>query len=147
MFSTALAAVLLTAAPSTCPLSQSVYRDVNGQGFALVWGEAIADLASSKATLQISYDGERLYHWSLTQASGYGTISLGSLDSDPLTTALTLTFFDSELADATPRFFEAELPAPTYAFIAGLGRDDYYERRGEDPLVGETLWRFDHCQS
>ncbi|NJN20931.1 MAG: hypothetical protein HC812_06700 [Leptolyngbya sp. RL_3_1] len=147
-----LATNLLQSHPSTplvCPLSQSIYRDSNGQGFELVWRAETTNFSASKATLQISRGDELLHHLDLTQASGYGTISLSSLDLEQtqVATVLTLVFFDETLADATPLFFEPDLPAPTYAFIARLGRYDYYQRRGDGLLVGETLWIFDRCQS
>jgi hypothetical protein len=147
-----LAADLKSADPITplaCPLSQSIYRDGNGQGFELVWSAETTNFSSSKATLQISQGDTSLHHLDLTQSSVYGTIFLSPLDqgSTPLAAPLTLVFFDQALADATPLFFEADLPAPTYAFIAGFGQYDFYQRRGEGPLVGETLWILERCQA
>jgi hypothetical protein len=143
--------LLATAVPAlaTCPLSESVYRDVSGQGFELSWHDPLPDRASSKATLYIHRDGEPLYHLTLTQASGYGTISLAVLNADltPVNTpAFTLNFFDADLDNANPLFFEADIPAPAYTFITGLGRYDYTQRRGDEPLLGETMWVRDRCE-
>lgn len=142
--------LLVSTAPAlaSCPLHASIYRDVGNQGFELMWQEGIPQQASSKATLHIRLNDESLYHLDLTQASGYGTLFLTVLDRDraPVQVPnLTLNFFDDTLLNANPYFFDLEQPAPTYAFITGLGSHDYYQRRGEDMLVGETLWVFDRC--
>ncbi|MDA0269118.1 MAG: hypothetical protein O3A14_19720 [Cyanobacteria bacterium] len=147
-----LAISLFLASPRptlACPLSHSLYRDSSGQDFELTWQAPIRDRASSQATLQIRHGDDLLYHLDLTQASGYGTIFLRLLDpsrelqGDPL----TLNFFDETLADANPLFFELAQPAPTYVFIPGLGSYDYYQRRGEGPLLGEVMWIFERCQT
>jgi hypothetical protein len=147
----AVSVLLASAAPAlaTCPLSESVYRDASGQGFELSWHDPLPDRASSKATLHIHRDGELLYHLTLTQASGYGTISLAVLNADltPVNTpAFTLNFFDADLGSANPLFFETDLPAPAYTFITGLGRYDYYQRRGDEPLLGDVMWVRDRCE-
>jgi hypothetical protein len=110
--------LLATAVPAlaTCPLSESVYRDVSGQGFELSWHDPLPDRASSKATLHIHRDGELLYHLTLTQASGYGTISLAVLNADltPVNTpAFTLNFFRLLIwATPTPSFSRPTSPPP-----------------------------------
>ncbi len=76
LLSASLLLVSTAAALATCPLHASVYQDVGGQGFELMWQEGIPQQASSKATLHIRLNDEPLYHLDLTQSSGYGTLFL-----------------------------------------------------------------------
>ncbi|MEO0532922.1 MAG: hypothetical protein AAF215_03545 [Cyanobacteria bacterium P01_A01_bin.123] len=141
-----------TSAPATtCPIAQSVYRDVEGQGFELVFSESTNTV--SKATATITHpDQAQLHRFDVTQASGYGSIFLSSIDAagEPLGNgdSLEIYFFDEDFGDATPTFLGDETESPEYTFIAGLGSHDYYSRRGSvtPPLLGDIMWIHDRCQ-
>lgn len=137
--------------PDSCPIGQSVYRDVSGQGIELIFSES-TNLVS-KATAAINHpDNAHLYRFDVTQASGYGSVFLTSIDAEgePMgnSESLGLFFFDVTLGPATPTFWGDEPTAPEYAFIAGLGSHDYYHRRGAiaPPLLTDMMWIHDRCQ-
>lgn len=144
--------------PAPCKIAQSVYRDADGKGFELVFGEPIPETASSKATATITHPKVgQLYNFNVTQSSGYGSISLillnddGALDSHDF----RINFFDQNLVSATPLWFGEETQAPKYAFITALGGHDYYRRKGDFytsrisllvPPLGDVLWVYNRCQ-
>lgn len=144
-----LLAESVPAAP--CRISQSVYRDVDGKGFELVFGappKGSPFLAS--ATLHHSLQ-DPLYRFNLTQANGYGSISLlwrQRPNSKPQ--SFPLNFFSQDFTSATPIIFGREPQAPKYAFITDLGSFDYYQRRGKisdqtPPQIVDTMWVHDRC--
>lgn len=136
-----------------CPISQSVYRDVEGKGFELVFGEPIPEAVTSKATAMITHPQEgQLYYFDLGQSQGYGSIWMGLMAQD---SPFNLNFFDKNLVSANPVWFEADIEAPKYLFITGLGSHDYYYRRSRvyinpiqvpAPLLGDMMWVYHRCQ-
>ena len=145
-----------TVLATPCPISQSIYRDANGEDFELIFGPAIPG-GTADATAMVSHlKQEELYRFEVSQSSGYGRISL--IDVAPkLPTSEdfvwpTLFFFDETLGSDTPLFFEEASEASEYAFIANLGIYDHYSRRDtltEDtpPLLGDVMWVYDRCQT
>ena len=137
-----------------CPIAESVYHDIDGLGFELVFSEGVPDLASSRATAMINHPNQAgLYNFSMTQANGYGSITIGrfSEDGSTIQASYPINFFDDQMRSANPLFLGEELDAPAYAFITGLGSDDFYRRRStaDDtnvPLLGDLIWVFDRCQ-
>lgn len=144
--------------PAPCKISQSVYRDADGKGFELVFGEPIPETASSKATATIIHPkGGQLYNFNVSQSSGYGSISLILIDDNgaPEPRDFRINFFDQNLVSATPLWFGEETQAPKYVFIAELGGHDYYRRRGDFstsrisslvPPLGDMMWVHNRCQ-
>ena len=153
-----LAMVILTksVSASTCQIAQSVYRDADGKGFELVFDAPLPDTGSSDATATIIHSKQgQLYTFNVTQSSGYGSISLISInatnnsweDAD----SFRINFFAQNFKSATPLFLGEEIQAPEYAFIAELGSHDYYTRRGTitentAPFLGDVMWIHDRCQ-
>ena len=85
---------LATPAIANCPIAESVYRDVDGLEFELIFGEGLPDRAASRATVTINHPNQTgLYDFSMTQASGYGSGSLAKTDqpSKPATLSTSLT--------------------------------------------------------
>ncbi len=140
---------------STCQIAQSVYRDADGKGFELVFDAPLPETGSSDATATINHPEQgRLYTFNVTQASGYGSISLVSINAigNSLKDAnsFRINFFGQNFKSATPVFFGEETQAPDYAFIAELGSHDYYTRRGTvteetPPFLGDVMWIHDRC--
>lgn len=143
--------------PAPCKISQSVYRDADGKGFELVFGEPIPGTASSKATATITHPKVgQLYKFDVGQSSGYGSISLGLIDDDSTLEprSFGINFFDRNLVSATPLWLGEETQAPKYAFIARLGGHDYYRRKGDFytsgistlvPPLGDMIWVYNRC--
>jgi hypothetical protein len=142
---------------ASCKISQSVYRDLDGKGFELVFGPRLPGLPGvSQATAIIQHTRQTEVHaFSLTQANGYGSISLSALKST--TNGLeygqrfTINFFDQNLRSASPGVFGREIHAPKYAFISDLGSYDYYTRRemvakGAPPFLKDTAWVYARCR-
>lgn len=134
-----------------CKISQSVYRDTDGKGFELVFGapkNGTPFLAS--ATIQPSQQ-DPLYRFNLTQANGYGSISLlWQPKTKQNSQSFRLNFFSQDLQSATPVIFGREPQAPRYAFITDLGSFDYYQRRGQisdqtPPQIVDMMWVHDRC--
>lgn len=141
-----------SAVASPCKISQSVYRDAEGKGLELVFGSPpqgspfLASVALHHAQKTV------LYQFNLTQANGYGSISLqwrqrpnANLQS------FRLNFFGQDFTSATPGVFGQEPQAPQYAFITDLGSWDYYQRRGKvsnqtPPHLGDVMWVHDRCR-
>ena len=59
-------------------------------------------------------------------------------------TTLNIVVFDRNLK--RDRIFRNEV-APEYAFISGLGSNDYYSNntRNREFLLGDVMWKFDRC--
>jgi hypothetical protein len=143
-----------TPALAGCKISQSIYRDVDGKGFELVFKPATGSGfggAYGTAIIQQAKLG-RLYNFSFTQANGYGSMSLISLKPDGSGFAdgdFGINFFDASLKSPNTSF-NTEANAPKYAFISGLGSHDYYRRRsssGNNLLLKDTMWVYSRCQS
>lgn len=142
-----------SALAAPCKISQSVYRDADGKGFELMFGappKGSPFLAS--ATLRHPQQ-DPLYRFSLTQASGYGAISLMFRQQhSQQVQSFRLNFFSQDLQAATPGVFGQEPQAPKYAFITDLGSFDYYQRRGKisdqtPPQIADMMWVHDRCSS
>ncbi|MBD1848476.1 hypothetical protein [Leptolyngbya sp. FACHB-711] len=147
-------AVALATSPAqpssaTCDLTSSIYRDVGNGGFELEFSSADRSLSGGNvASATLKYpNGSILYTFSLTQAQGYGTVSLiqaGGRDS------FTVNFFNADLTPASWASWRRSA-TPTYLFISGLGTAQYYRERnqvGETvPLLGDVMWKFDRCKS
>lgn len=134
-----------------CKISQSVYRDADGKGFELVFGAPKTGspfLAS--ATIQHSQQ-DPLYRFNLTQANGYGSISLlWQPKTKQQIQSFRLNFFCQDFKSATPVIFGREPQAPKYAFITDLGSFDYYQRRSRisdqtPPQIVDMMWVHDRC--
>jgi len=144
-------AELASAAP--CPIAQSVYRDAEGKGFELVFGEPLPNsVTSATATITYPQAGE-VYSFTVGQSQGYGTIYMGLIEDEPF---FTVNFFDQNLISANPLWLGEETQAPKYIFMTGLGSYDYYFRRHEiysyelspvAPLLGEIMWVYHRCQA
>ena len=133
-----------------CPLIQSIYRDVSGKGFELVFGPPLTKkIYPASAVIQHVQAG-KLYEFDVSQSSGYGSVWLGTLKqlSSGRLKSFWITFFDQDLQEATPLWFREAKKAPQYAVIAELGSYDYYQRHGtkNPPLIGDVMWKFDRCQ-
>ena len=142
------------ATSETCPISNSIYRDANGQGFELVFGLPPIDSAVQGTAVINHPQQAQLYQFRVLQSSGYGTVSLWDQDLEQPENdhGFWMAFFDHDLASATPLYLGEETAAPQYAVVAGLGSHDYYRRWGtitEDtpPLLGDVMWIRDRCQS
>lgn len=136
-----------------CKISQSVYRDTDGKGFELVFG-APPPGSPFLASVTLHHTQQKLlYRFNLTQANGYGSISLLWRQSpDQKGQSFPLNFFSQDFKAATPVIFGREEQAPTYAFITGLGRFDYYQRRGQisghtPPQMVDMMWVHSRCLS
>lgn len=145
---------ILTIAKATvaesCAIAQSIYRDVNGKGFQLMFSLPPAGSAiHARATLYHPQQGQ-LYQFNVTQTSGYGSIWLSEVaNRAERDRGLWITFFDQNLQSATPTILGEETQAPQYAMISELGSFDYYKRRGKqnnEVLLQDTLWIHDRCQ-
>lgn len=150
--------VLLLTPPvsaASCKISQSVYRDAEGHGFELVFGDSLPGVGGSRATATIRHSTQgQLYHFNVTQANGYGSISLLTINATSngleFRDGFGIYFFDQELKSAMG-ILGREQQAPQYAFIPGLGSHDYYRRRmtntNESTLfLSDTMWIHDRCQ-
>jgi hypothetical protein len=139
-----------------CKINQSIYRDADGKGFELVFGAPIPGTGSSHATATIRHPKQgNLYNFNVTQASGYGSISLLAITSTEkslkYSDRLGINFFDPGFRSATPLVLGQEAQAPEYAFIYGIGSYDYYKRRGSvsektAPFLGDVMWIHNRCQ-
>ena len=136
-----------------CPISDSIYRDANGQGFELVFGPPPVGSAVHGTAVIDHPQQAQLYQFRMFQSSGYGTVWLWDKDPDQPDNdwRFWIAFFDQDLASATPLYLGAETEAPQYAVVAGLGSHDHYQRRGSvteetPPLLGDTMWIRDRCQ-
>lgn len=137
-----------------CKISQSIYRDANSQGFELVFGPPVAG-TPFLATATINHpQHSQLHRFHLTQANGYGSISLliRTAGQQPKQNhqGFRLNFFNQDSKSATPGVFGRESEAPQYAFITDLGSFDYYQRRGQitgstPPAMRDNLWIHDRC--
>lgn len=166
----ALAMVTLPMQPAsaditTCPIAQSVYRDLDRGEFELVFGAPLPNTGSSDATVSIHHlthpNPEPLYRFNMTQSSGYGSIFLVRIDANETdadgtdweaVNSLRVNFFDQDLRSANPLFLGDETEPPKYLFITGLGSHDYYHRRDyvtapETSAMGEMMWRHERCQA
>lgn len=137
-----------------CKISQSVYRDTDGKGFELAFGGAPNGSPFLASAALHHSQQEPLYRFNLTQANGYGSISLLWRQQQPnqKIQSFRLNFFSQDFKSATPIIFGQELQAPKYAFITDLGRFDYYQRRGEisdqaPPQIVDMMWVHDRCLS
>lgn len=133
-----------------CPQFTSIYRDGDGQGFELVWEPDESRTVTPQTALKILHEDAVLYEFSITQASGYGSVFVVPTVAEVEAGAarqnlLTLHFFNDTLSSAQPMSLTRDVNAVQYLFIAGLGSYDYYERRAS-PFLGETMWVFDRCQ-
>jgi hypothetical protein len=143
-----------TPAIADCPIAEGVYRDAEGLGFELVFSEGLPERASSRAIATVNHPNQAgLYDFSVTQSNGYGSIFIERLNAEnsEIQGSYPINFFDDQMRSANPLFLGEEMDAPTYAFITGLGSDDFYRRRGtvDDtnvPLLGDMIWVFDRCQ-
>jgi hypothetical protein len=147
-------AVALATSPAqpslaTCDLTSSIYRDVGNGGFELEFTSANQSSSGGNfASATVKYpNGSILYTFSLTQAQGYGTVSLmqaGGRDS------FTVNFFNADLTPASWVSWRWSA-TPTYLFINGLGAAQYYCERNQVgrtvPLLGDVMWKFDRCKS
>ncbi len=141
------------AVAQSCKISQSVYRDANGQGFELIFGKPVSGVASSRATAVIKHTKQgELYKFRVGQANGYGSIFLSDLEQTGVAEgkSFVINFFDNNLKSASG-VLGRETKVPKYAFINGLGSYDYYSRRAsisnDNPVMGDTMWIFNRCQS
>ncbi|MBD1914053.1 hypothetical protein [Leptolyngbya sp. FACHB-8] len=143
----------LANAEESCPISQSIYRDGNGQGFELVFGPPpVGSIVDATAVINHPLQSH-LYEFTVDQVSGYGSIWMAEQvptlpNGDQ---RFWLAFFDQNLRSATPPFFGEETEAPKYAVISELGSHDYYARRGtvgqtEVPLLQDVIWIHERCQ-
>lgn len=134
-----------------CKISESVYREADGQGFELVFGAAPTG-SPLLATVTLQHPKQvPLYRFDLTQANGYGSISL-MWRQQPKSErhSFRLNFFSQAFQSATPGVFGREPQAPKYAFITDLASFDYYRRRGAisnstAPYLKDVLWVHDRC--
>ncbi|MEM0980028.1 MAG: hypothetical protein AAGH78_07120 [Cyanobacteria bacterium P01_H01_bin.58] len=144
-FSTdAIAATDIALDSNTCGLEGSVYRDANQQGFELKVAGPDANLSLiAPLTVTIQHQEAQLYYYAITISSGYASYYLMTEHN-----SLRLDFFQADLTNV-----ELDIEtAPAIAFISGLGSHDYYNRRGmldadSPPLIGDTLWLFERCES
>jgi hypothetical protein len=134
---------------ATCDLISSIYRNVGDGGFELEFSSANRSSSGGNfASATLKYpNGSILYTFSLTQAQGYGTVSLieaGGGDS------FEVNFFNADLTPASWASWRRSA-APTYLFISGLGAAQYYRERDQVgemvPLLGDVIWKFDRCKS
>jgi hypothetical protein len=64
----------------SCPISRSIYRDGNGEGFQLIFSSPPqGSVSSAIATIKHPQQGE-IYRFNVTQSSGYGSIWLSEND-------------------------------------------------------------------
>ena len=140
-------------ASASCPISKSLYRDGDGQGFQLVFSPPPTGTPFHAIAVIKDRKQKPLYQFRVSQSSGYGSIWLWNQDAKPSQrdSGLWMTFFDQNLKSATPLFLGEEPKAPKYAVIAELGSYDYYNRRasGADqssPSLPDAIWIFDRCQ-
>jgi hypothetical protein len=133
-----------------CSITKSIYRDRNGNGFELVFGQPPPNTPyAATATINHSQSGQ-IYRFTVSQSSGYGSVWLSDRSSpnSARTNQFWIAFFDRNLISATPLWLGDEKEAPKYAVIAEIGSYDYYRRRGTEnpPLIGDVIWLFDRCQ-
>lgn len=147
----AIASATSPAQPSsaTCDLTSSIYRDLGNGGFELEFTSANQSSSGGNfASATLKYpNGSILYTLSMTQAQGYGTVSLmqvGGRDS------FTVNFFNADLTPASWVSWRRSA-TPTHLFISGLGAAQYYRERNQVgrtvPLLGDVMWKFDRCKS
>jgi hypothetical protein len=129
-----------------CEIRKSIYRDVDDQGFELVFDAVEPPVGSLASTISINYFGSRIYQFDIVQGSGYGSFFADYRDS-----SLLVNFFAGDLASNNPSFIGQDVQASEFMFISGLGSFDYYQRNNLSPnsyppLIGDTVWVFDRCQ-
>ncbi|MBW4525112.1 MAG: hypothetical protein KME18_07935 [Phormidium tanganyikae FI6-MK23] len=143
----------LPAAAQSCKLTQSIYRDVNGKGFELIFGQPPKNRAvyGASAVIKQAKQGV-IYRFNLTQANGYGSISLidPKRNNDNPSGFFVINFFNSDLTSA-PFMPGRETSVPKYAFINGIGAAHYYDYRRDFsnniPMLLDAMWVFDRCQN
>ena len=67
-----------------CSIQNSIYRDVNGKGFELVFEAIEPSMGSVSSTLSIGYSGEVMYQFDLSQTMGYGSFFASQAESNLL---------------------------------------------------------------
>jgi hypothetical protein len=88
----------------SCPISRSIYRDGDGNGFQLIFSSPPkGSVSSAIATIKHPQQGE-IYQFNVTQSSGYGSIWLSENDAKESDRSLWISFFDNDLKSATPLF-------------------------------------------
>jgi hypothetical protein len=135
-----------TASSESCPTARSIYRDAEGKGLQLVFGAPPTNSAIHGTATIVHPQQGQIYHFNVTQSSGYGSIWLWEKEdiNSENNDSLWLAFFDGNLKLATPTFFGEETESPQYAIIAELGSYDYYQKRMS---LGDVIWIHDRCQS
>lgn len=129
-----------------CGIQDSIYRDVDGKGFELIFEAIEPPMGSLASSISIEYSGEAIYQFDMSQGTGYGSFFASQGES-----SLLVNFFDSHLTSNNPSFIGPEIKASKFMFISGLGSFDYYQRTDFSPnfyppLIGDTVWIFDRCR-
>jgi hypothetical protein len=123
-----------------CPLENSVYEDVDGEGFRLEFTPASSESARALYAVVIKHPKRGIiFDFDFMYSLGYGEALLTPREraGDEFH---RIHFFNKDLK--TRRGPEVATP---YAFVEGLGYADHYAHRME-PSVGTPLWRFLRCQ-
>lgn len=136
---------ILAQLPSgSCPLTRSIYKDVDGDGFELSFSPKNDGPVSSWAiaTLRQTGYGARTTFTVNSRQGGGGTIlSPNEKEYSSYSGEMRMHQFSSDLKSPQGN------QAPDYILISGLGSFDWYwnKEKGE-PFVGDTMWKFDRCK-
>jgi hypothetical protein len=130
-----------------CNLYQSVYSDVDNKGFELVFSKGRTNSASIYATAIIEHPTlGTIWSFDVTQSQGYGTTFLLNNKINPRKDSYAINFFNQRLESDRTFSWRRRNTAPVYAFISGLGSDDYYRRRSSNLFLLDTMWVHKRCQ-
>ena len=125
-----------------CSIENSIYQAIGNTDFKLIFSPSLPNKnINAVVTLKHTKRGNiQIFH--MVTSNGYGSSFL--TDPKHEETTLNIVVFDRNLK--RDRIFRNEV-APEYAFISGLGSNDYYSNntRNREFLLGDVMWKFDRC--
>lgn len=129
-----------------CNLYKSVYSDVDNKGFELIFSKGRSNSVRYATAIIKHPKLGTIWSFDLSQSQGYGSTYLLDNTNISRNRSYVIDFFNRRLeSDRTFSWFRRN-NSPAYAFIAGLGSDDYYSRRTSKILLGDTMWIHKRCQ-
>ena len=125
-----------------CSIQNSVYQAIGNPDFKLIFSPRLPNKnMDAVVTLEHTKRGKiQIFH--MVTSNGYGSSFL--TDPNREETSLNIVVFDRNLKRDS--IFRNEV-APEYAFISGLGSNDYYSNnaRNREFLLADVMWKFDRC--
>lgn len=125
-----------------CPLNQSVYEDIDGNGFLLEFSNPIADSGQILSTVEIKHNKRGvIFMFNSLIANGTGQALLIKPDNKS-GTEHPIHFFKKNLKTG-----DSDKAEP-YIFIEGLSSADWYGEQAEiarETPIGNPIWKFVHC--